>query len=160
LGDPPSLNSEFTTGFPVAKYMYKPVFTLSETFSCTDARPRAACACPLPRARPVSLSRPKCWQHGVIRHVEPSWDQGARAESARDGHSRDQGPERARRSLARAAALRRGRARAPRRREGRFVYQVVYIMDAAECRLRFLISCLVQAISGFCNTLSIEIAIS
>ena len=54
--------------------------------SCTDAR--AACACPLPRARPVSLSRPKCWQHGVVRHVEPSWDQGARAESARDGHSR------------------------------------------------------------------------
>jgi len=54
--------------------------------SCTDAR--AACACPLPRARPVSLSRPKCWQHGVVRHVEPSWDQGARAESARNGHSR------------------------------------------------------------------------
>ena len=54
--------------------------------SCTDAR--AACACPLPRARPVSLSRPKCWQHGVVRHVEPSWDQGARAESARDGRSR------------------------------------------------------------------------
>ena len=48
----------------------------------------AACASALPHAWPVSLSRPKCWQHGVVRHVEPSWDQGARAESARNGHSR------------------------------------------------------------------------
>ena len=33
LGDPPSSKSEFTTGFPVAKYMYKLVFKLSETFT-------------------------------------------------------------------------------------------------------------------------------
>ena len=33
LGDPPSLNSEFTTGFPTSKYMYKLVFALSETFT-------------------------------------------------------------------------------------------------------------------------------
>ena len=33
MGDPPSLNSEFTTGFPALKYMYKLVFTLPETFT-------------------------------------------------------------------------------------------------------------------------------
>jgi hypothetical protein len=33
LGDPPSLNSEFTTGFPTSKYMYKLGFTLSGTFA-------------------------------------------------------------------------------------------------------------------------------
>ena len=36
--------------------------------SCIDAR--AACASALPHAWPVSLSRPKCWQRGVVRHVE------------------------------------------------------------------------------------------
>ena len=33
MGDPPSLNSEFTTGFPASKYMYELVFALSETFT-------------------------------------------------------------------------------------------------------------------------------
>ena len=33
LGDPPSSKSEVTTGFPASKYMYKLVFTLSETFT-------------------------------------------------------------------------------------------------------------------------------
>ena len=33
LGDPPSLNSEFTTGLPASKYMYELVFALSETFT-------------------------------------------------------------------------------------------------------------------------------
>ena len=33
MGVPPSLKSEFTTGFPTSKYMYKLVLTLSETFT-------------------------------------------------------------------------------------------------------------------------------
>ena len=33
MGDPPSSKSEFTTGFPASKYMYKLVFTLYETFT-------------------------------------------------------------------------------------------------------------------------------
>ena len=33
MGVPPSLKSEFTTGFPISEYMYKLVLTLSETFT-------------------------------------------------------------------------------------------------------------------------------
>ena len=33
MGDPPSSKSELTTGFSASKYMYKLVFTLSETFT-------------------------------------------------------------------------------------------------------------------------------
>ena len=40
------------------------------------------------RACPMAVEGPKCWQHGVVRHVERLPGQSARAGCAQGGHSR------------------------------------------------------------------------